>query len=66
LYNKKKAPKAISLKDGKMYRAVIKVSGEAVGIISRLTKVDLDNEIKDFKKACKELWPNEMVTIKYK
>jgi hypothetical protein len=53
-------------KTDKTYIAVIKVGGEVVGIISRLNKANLDKEVKDFKKACKEIWPNEVVTIKYK
>ena len=46
------------------YKAVIKVGGEPVGVIFRDNKKDEEREIEWFKKACKDVWPGEVVTIK--
>jgi hypothetical protein len=55
-----------SVKEGMTYRAIIRVGGEVVGIISRLSQKDVEREALEFKKGCKEIWKNEIVTIKYK
>jgi hypothetical protein len=58
--------KTISIKEREGFTAVVKVGGEPVGVISRPTKAALDAEVTWFKKACKEIWKGEVVTVKYR
>lgn len=46
------------------YKAVVKVGGEPVGVIFRDNKKDEERELEWFKKACKDVWPGEVITIK--